>query len=109
MGATWRIQLVHRTRNGTLYVSQIIHPQDKSGNNIRYSRIFPNSFYMPQMSSVDATYHAVQDLIYEIQNPAPASPLFKLGNGHKEAWNTLAEIFRKVKPTAVPPKGASVK
>ena len=53
---------------------------------------------------MDATYHAVQDIIYAIYNPAPASPLVKLGNGHKEALKTLAEIFRKSNPPAVPPR-----
>ena len=62
----------------------------------------PKKFNMPQMSSVDATYHAAQDFIYAIDNPAPARPLVKLGNGHKEAFRILAEIFRKANPTAVP-------
>ena len=29
----------------------------------------PNKFNMPHMSSVDANYHAAQDLIYSLQNP----------------------------------------
>ena len=45
---------------------------------------------MPQMSSMDATYHAAQDLIYVLQNPAPEIPLVKLENGHKESLKTLA-------------------
>ena len=57
---------------------------------------------MPQMSSVDTTYHAAQYIIYALHNPAPASPLVKLGNGHKEALKTLADIFRKANPQAVP-------
>ena len=57
---------------------------------------------MPQMSSIDATYHAAQNLIYRIYNTAPASTLVKLGNGHREALETLAEIFRKSNPPAVP-------
>ena len=44
---------------------------------------------MPQMSSMDATYHAAQDLIYALQNPTPASSLVKLVNGHKEELWTL--------------------
>ena len=56
------------------------------------------------MFSVDATYHSAQDLIYALHNPAPAWPLVKLGNGHKEASETLAEIFRKANPPAVPPR-----
>ena len=47
------------------------------------------------MSSIDANYHAAQDIIYALQNPAYASPLVKLGNGHKEALKDLADIFRK--------------
>ena len=54
------------------------------------------------MSSMDATYHAAQYLIYALHDPAPASPLVKLGNGHNEALNTLAEIFRKSNSPAVP-------
>ena len=54
------------------------------------------------MSSVDASYHAAQDLIYALHNPAPAIPLVKLGIGHKEALRTLTEIFRKANPSAVP-------
>ena len=56
------------------------------------------------MSSMDATYHAAQDLIYALQNPETASPIVKLGNGHKEALKTLAEIFIKANPPAVPPR-----
>ena len=76
--------MVHRTSNGTLQVSQSIHPQDKSGKNIRHSRIPPQFLNMPQMSSMDATYHAAQDLINEIHHPEPTSTLLKLGDGHKE-------------------------
>ena len=39
---------------------------------------------------------------YRIQNLK--NPLLKLGNGHKEELNTLAEIFRKANPPAVPPR-----
>ena len=53
---------------------------------------------------MDATYHAAQDLFYDLHNPAPENPLLKLGNGHKEALNILEEIFGKTNPSAVPPK-----
>ena len=56
------------------------------------------------MYSMDTTYHAVQDLIYALQNPAPAIPLVKLGDGHKEALNTLSDILRKAHTPAVPPR-----
>ena len=59
---------------------------------------------MPQMSSMDATYHAAQDIIYALHNPSPASRLVKLGNGHKEALKTISDIFRKSNPPAVPPR-----
>ena len=59
---------------------------------------------MPHISSINETYHAAQDLIYALQNPSPASPLVKLGHGYKEALKTLADIFRKVNPPAVPPR-----
>ena len=68
----------------------------------------PKTFHMPQMFSMDATYHAAQDLIYALHNLAPAITLVKLGHGHKEALNTLADIFRKANPPAVPP-GVPVK
>ena len=59
---------------------------------------------MPHMSSMDATYHATQDLIYAPQSTAPASPLLKLGYVSKESLNTLDGIFRKVNPPVVPPR-----
>ena len=66
--------------------------------------IFTKIFHMPHMSSMDATYHATQNLIYALNNPAPASPLVKLGHVHKEALKTLSHIFRKANPPAVPPR-----
>ena len=54
------------------------------------------------MSSKYTTFYAVHDLIYAIQNPAQSSSLVKLGNGHKEALRTLAEIFRKSSPPVIP-------
>ena len=59
---------------------------------------------MPQMSSIDVTYHAEQYLLYAVHNPSPASPLVKLGNVNKEALKTLEEIFRKANPLEVPPR-----
>ena len=59
---------------------------------------------MSLMSYMDATYHAAQDLIYALHNPALAIPLVNLGNLHNEALKTLAEIFRKANPPAVPPR-----
>ena len=53
---------------------------------------------MPQMYSMDATYHSAQDIIHALQNPAPASPLVKLGHGHNKALKTLAEILIKANP-----------
>ena len=57
---------------------------------------------MPQMSSMDATYHSAKYLIYALHNPAPERLLVKIVNGHKETLRTLAEIFRKANPPAVP-------
>ena len=48
---------------------------------------------MPQMYSTDATFHATQDLICALHNPALVGPLVKLGDGHKEALSTLEKIF----------------
>ena len=49
---------------------------------------FPKQFNMPNMSSIDATFHAAQDLIYALQNPTLAIPLVEPGNGHKDALIT---------------------
>ena len=57
---------------------------------------------MPKMYSIDATFHAAQNLTYVLQNTAPANPLSKLGNVHKESLRTLAEIFSKATPPAIP-------
>ena len=57
---------------------------------------------MPQMSSMDATYHNAHDIIYALHNTEPASHLVELVNGQKESLKTLAEIFRKANPPAVP-------
>ena len=54
------------------------------------------------MSSKYATFHAARDLVYALQNPAPTSPLVKLGNGHKGELSNLVEIFRKSIPPALP-------
>ena len=43
----------------------------------------PKQFNTPQMYSTDTTFHAVQDLIDALHNPAPEISLVKLGNGHK--------------------------
>ena len=59
---------------------------------------------MPQMSSIDATWHAAQCLMYALHNTAPAIPLVKLGHGNMEALRILAEIFIKVTPPEVPPR-----
>ena len=59
---------------------------------------------MPKMSSEYATFHETHDLIYSLQNPALASPLIKLGNGHNEAFSTLYELFRKASSPSVPLK-----
>ena len=55
--------------------------------------VSPKQFNMLQMSSTDVTFHAAQYLVYALQNPAPESSQVKLGNGHKEALKTLAEII----------------
>ena len=56
------------------------------------------------MSSMDIPYHDEQDKIYLLHNPEPTSPLVRVGNGNKEALKTLANIFRKSNPPAVPPR-----
>ena len=37
----------------------------------------PKTINMPQMSSMDATYHTALDLIYALHNKSPARPLVK--------------------------------
>ena len=53
---------------------------------------------------MNATYHASQDLIHALHKTAPARSLVKLGHGNKESLKTLADIFRKSNPPAVPPR-----
>ena len=53
---------------------------------------------------MDATYHSAQYLTYTLYNTVPTRPLLKLGNGNKEALNTLAYISRKANPPAAPPR-----
>ena len=65
---------------------------------------FSKTFHMPHLSSMDATYHSAQDIIYVLQILSPASPLVKLGRGHKESLKILANISRKANPPAVPPR-----
>ena len=56
------------------------------------------------MSSMDATYHAAEYLIYALHNPAPESTLVKLGHWQKKALQTLFDIFIKSNPPVVPPR-----
>ena len=63
---------------------------------------FPKQFNMPNMSSIDATFHAVYDWIYSLHNTAPENLLDKLGNGHNKALRTLEEILSKCIPPAIP-------
>ena len=65
---------------------------------------FPKQFNMPQISSAYARIHAAQDLIYALQNPAPAIPQVKLGKIHKKSLRYLMEILRKSTPPALPLK-----
>ena len=52
----------------------------------------------------DAIIHSPQDLIGELQNPAPAIPLVTLGNIHNKALISLENIFIKLTSPAVPPR-----
>ena len=54
------------------------------------------------MSSIYATFHSSQSLIYALHNTEKAKPLSKLGNGHKEALRTLEKIFSKASLPAIP-------
>ena len=54
------------------------------------------------MSSTDAKIYAAQDLTFALQNPEPEIPLVKLVNSQKKSLISLAEIFRKSAPPAVP-------
>ena len=50
----------------------------------------PKKFNIQKMSSKDATFHTTPDLIFALQNQAPAKPLVKPVNWHKEALRNLA-------------------
>ena len=69
----------------------------------------PKKFNMPNMSSINATFHAAQDLIYAPQNISQEIPQVKLGNVNKEALRTLSETsiksIRPAVPLRVPNKG----
>ena len=56
------------------------------------------------MSSTDAKIHPAQDLIYALQNTEPYRPLVTLGNAHKEALRSLADILEKSTNQAEPPR-----
>ena len=56
---------------------------------------FPRDFNMPKLYSKNATINSTEDLIHELKNLAPVSPLVTLVNLHKEAMISLAEIFGK--------------
>ena len=57
---------------------------------------------MPNMSSNDADIKSVQELIHDLQNPAPSRQLVKLRKSHKEALRSLDRIFNKATPQGRP-------
>ena len=60
------------------YICYKSYTPNKRAKRISDTVEFPtHKFNMPQISSMNATYHAAQYLIYALQNPAPASPLVK--------------------------------
>ena len=63
---------------------------------------FPQNYIVPKMSSTDSTINTVQDLIHELQNPAPVIPLVILGNYHTAALRALSKIFYKSIPRCIP-------
>ena len=63
---------------------------------------FSKQFNIPKMSYIDTTFNAPQNLIYALYIPRPENPLYKIGNGHKEALRNLAEIFSKCIPPEIP-------
>ena len=65
---------------------------------------FTKTIHMPHMSSMDATYHAAENIICALHNPEPVIPLVKLDHGHREALKTLANIFKKANTPTVPPR-----
>jgi hypothetical protein len=56
-------------------------------------QFFPTNSKMPNTSSADATTHAASDLVYALQNPAPAAPFAQLGDQQMAAFRKLANIF----------------
>ena len=57
---------------------------------------------MPKLYSTNAPILSAEDIIHELRNPAPISPLVTLGNLHKEAMISLAEIFVKATSQELP-------
>ena len=71
--------------------------------NIIHSRVLPQKFIMPKMSTTYETINAAQDLIHTLQNPSPEIPLVTLVNSHKEALIYIEYIFGKsTSPAATP-------
>ena len=64
----------------------------------------PKQFNSPEISSIYATLHAAQDLLYALHHPEPEISLFKLGNGHKESLRTPKERSRIENPPTVLPR-----
>ena len=62
----------------------------------------PKQFNVQKISYTYATIHVSHDLFDALHNPAPAIPLVKLGNTHKEALISLVEIFGKAPPPELP-------
>lgn len=61
---------------------------------------------MPKTSSADAAITAAQELVHALKHPTAALPLAPISEPHREALNTLAEIFNQVvnhKQPASPP------
>ena len=66
--------------------------------------LYPKKFTMPEMYSIDAAIYVVQDLIHDLLNPALESLLVTLVETHTSALRTLAGIFKKSTPRAIPPR-----
>ena len=68
---------------------------ERTGNTLVW---LPKLIPVPKTSSADAAVVAARDLTHALQNPHPASPLAPLREEHRQALESLAEIFNSVTP-----------
>jgi hypothetical protein len=75
-----------------------LHHENKSKQNRRNSRFFPQRFILPFPSSHDLETQAAADLTHALLHPQPAGPFCQVGDEQTIALKRLASIFVSAKP-----------